>query len=228
MAILGATAPTYNPAVADISKTLTVRVTGTRAGYVSSTQTSAATAAVASGSLARPVPRITGTAKVGYALTASPGSWGPAPVTLRYQWYRSGVVITGATAGTYRSSAADVAKNLSVRVTGTKTGYSTAFKTSAATAAVAKGTLGAPAPRITGTARVGYTLTAIAGAWTPAPVTLRYQWYRSGVAIPGATRTAYRPSLADLRKTLTVRVTGTKAGYTSVTKASLATRAVVR
>jgi hypothetical protein len=43
---------------------------------------------------------VTGTAKVGYRLIAVPGTWGPAPVTLKYQWYRSGVAILGVTAAT--------------------------------------------------------------------------------------------------------------------------------
>lgn len=228
VAITGATAATYRPAAADITRALSVRVTGSKAGYASSTLASASTAAIVSGSLLAATPRITGTAKVGYTLTAVPGSWGPAPVTLRYQWFRSGVPITGATAAIYKAAAADVAKSLTVRVTGSKPGYSSVIKASAATTAVTKGTLGAPTPRITGTARVGYTLTVITGAWTPAPVTLRYQWYRSGVAIAGATGSAYRATVADLRKTLTVRVTGSKAGYVSVTRGSAATALVAR
>ncbi|WP_353713578.1 hypothetical protein [Arthrobacter sp. K5] len=203
-------------------------MTGARIGYGSNTQTSAATAAVASGSLVAASPRITGTAKVGYTLTGTPGIWGPVPVTLRYQWYRSGVPIAGATAATYRPAAADITKTLTVRVTGSKVGYTSVVKASPGTTAVARGTLGAPAPRITGTARVGYMLTVVPGAWTPAPVTLRYQWYRSGVAIAGATRSTYKPAAADRGKTLTVRVTGAKAGYVSITRGSAPTTSTLR
>jgi uncharacterized protein YkwD len=226
--IAGATAATYRAAATDVARSLSARVTGAKAGYATTSQASPATAAVASGSLAGAVPRITGPAKVGYSLTAVPGIWGPAPVTLRYQWYRSGAAITGATAATYRPGAADIAKSLSVRVIGAKAGYSNTVKASAGTAAVAKGALGAPVPRILGAARVGYTLTAVPGTWTPAPVTLRYQWYRSGVAIPVATRATYKPTAADLGKTLTIRVTGSKAGYAAATKPSAVTRVVVR
>ena len=82
------------------------------------------------------MPTITGTAKVGSTLTAVPGTWGPAPVTLTYQWKANGVAIVGATASTYKPVAADAGKTLTVTVTGTKTGYTTASKTSAATTAV--------------------------------------------------------------------------------------------
>jgi hypothetical protein len=226
VAITGATSATYALASADLGKTMTVRVTGTKSGFTTTAKTSAATAAVAAGTLTAPVPTVSGTAKVGSTLTAVPGAWGPAPVTLAYQWYRSGVAITGATSATYALAAADLGKTVTVQVMGTKAGFTTASKTSAATAAVAVGTLTAPVPTISGTAKVGSALTAVPGAWGPAPVTLAYQWYRTGVAITGATSASYTLTAADLGKTMTVKVTGTKAGFTTTAKTSAATAAV--
>lgn len=83
-----------------------------------------------------PAPTVSGTAKVGGSLTAVPGTWSPAPVALTYHWYRSGVATTGATSPTYKLTASDVGKSITVRVTGRKTGYATASKTSAPTAAI--------------------------------------------------------------------------------------------
>ena len=167
-------------------------------------------------------PTITGTKKVGYALTANPGTWGPGTVTLTYQWYRAGVAITGATRGTYLLTNTDAGKAISVRVKGAKTGYSSITRASVATAAIAAG-LVAPTPTITGTKRVGYTLTANPGAWGPAPVTLAYQWYRSGVAISLATAKTYKLVSADRYDTIKVRVVGTKTGYAGVAKYSAST-----
>jgi hypothetical protein len=93
---------------------------------------------VVKGSLVRATPTVTGTAKVGSTLTANSGVWGPAPVTLRYQWYQSGVAVTGANAATYQPTTTDVAKTLTVKVTGSKPGYTTFSRTSVPTAAVAK------------------------------------------------------------------------------------------
>ncbi|WP_449283286.1 S-layer homology domain-containing protein [Leucobacter sp.] len=82
-------------------------------------------------------PTIAGTAKVGQALSADPGTWQPASATLAYQWLRDGSAISGATSSTYTPVAADQGKRISVKVTGTKAGYEPASKTSAQTAAVA-------------------------------------------------------------------------------------------
>jgi len=180
----------------------------------------------AGATLTAPVPTITGTAKVGLTLTANPGTWGPAPVTLTYQWKANGTAITGATASTYKAAPADLGKTITVTVTGTKTGYATTARTSAATAAVVAGTLTTAVPTITGTPAVGQTLTANPGTWGPAPVNLYYQWKANGTAISGATTNSYKPVSADIGKTLTVTVTGRKTGYTVAAKTSTATTAV--
>ncbi|MGY4858086.1 CAP domain-containing protein [Cryobacterium sp. AP23] len=173
-----------------------------------------------------PTPTVSGAARVGQTLTAIIGAWAPALVTVSYQWRRGGVAIAGATAKTYKATAADLAKSLTVSVTGKKTGFSSVTKTSAATALVVANLTATPVPTITGTARVGQTLTAVSGTWAPAPVTLSYQWKRGGTAITGATGWTFVVRSADLKGTLTVTVTGKKASYGSVVKTSAATDVV--
>lgn len=134
-AIAGATAATRVLAAADQGATLTVRVTGTKAGYATTTKESAPTAAVVAGTLLAPTPTITGTLTVGSTLTVNPGTW-TSGTTLTYQWYRSGVAITGATAKTYVLVGADQGDTMRVRVTGTKAGYTSVSKYSANTALV--------------------------------------------------------------------------------------------
>ncbi|PPF78268.1 hypothetical protein C5B96_14830 [Subtercola sp. Z020] len=94
--------------------------------------------------------------------------------------------------------------------------------------AVAAAVVSGPTPTISGTARVGVPLTAVAGDWAPAPVALSFQWSRAGAAIPGATASTYRPVSADAGLRLTVNVTGAKQGLTSVTKTSAPTGNVGR
>ncbi len=177
---------------------------------------------------AGPVPTVTGTTVSGQKLTAVPGTWGPAPVTLAYQWKRSGVNISGATAATYVLTSGDVGKTITVTVTGSKTGYTTAARTSAATKVVTAplALTAAPVPTVTGKTVTGQKLTAVPGTWGPAPVSLGYQWKRSGVNISGATAATYVLTSGDVGKTITVTVTGSKTGYTTAAKTSAVTRAV--
>ena len=146
-------------------------------------------------------------------------------MTYAYQWKRGTTVTSGATGATYTATASDVGASLSVTVTGSKTGYTSVTKSSAAKV-IAKGTLTAPTPTVTGTKKVASTLTAVAGTWGPAPVSLSYQWYRSGTLISGATTGTYKLVTADKGKTITVKVTGTKTGYTTTAKTSAATAAI--
>ncbi|RFA12317.1 hypothetical protein B7R22_16060 [Subtercola boreus] len=185
------------------------------------------TQVITRGALTAPTPTVSGTAANLQVLTAAPGTWGPAPVALSYQWKREGVPVGGATNPTYTLGSADVGTKMSVAVTGTKASYATATKESAQTAAVAGLTLTAtPVPTISGTAKVALTLTANSGAWAPATVNLAYQWLGGGVTIAGATASTYTVKNADAGSTITVRVTGTKAGYATVVKTSAATALV--
>ena len=81
------------------------------------------------------------------------------------------------------------------------------------------------APSITGTAKVGKTLTAADGTWTGSPVRTR-KWLADGATIPGATGTTYVPLIGDIGKTIAVAVTGKNANGT-VTVASASTAAVI-
>ncbi|WP_212743168.1 fibronectin type III domain-containing protein [Microbacterium sp. 2FI] len=221
-AITGATASTYVLVAADKGSQITVTVTGSKSGYTSVSKTSAAKTVLAGTLTLTPTPTISGTAKVGLKLTASAGTWGPATVTLKYQWRRDGTAITGATGSTYVLGAADKGRQVTVTVTGSKSGYTSVSKTSAAKTVLAGTLTLTPTPTISGTAKVGLRLTASAGTWAPATVTLKYQWRRGGAAITGATASTYVLVAADKGSQITVTVTGSKSGYTSVSKTSAA------
>jgi hypothetical protein len=168
------------------------------------------------------VPTITGTGKVGQTVTAKAGQWTPKPGAVTYQWKRGGTAIKGATSSTYKLVTNDAGKSITVSVTGSKTGYVTATKTSAAVKVAKLILKSAATPTITGKGAVGQTLTASAGTWTPGPVTFSYQWKRNGVAIPQATAKTYKIVSGDTGKKITVTVTGRKDGYHSKTATSAA------
>ena len=69
-------------------------------------------------------------------------------------------------------------------------------------------------PTVTGTPQVGVPLTATAGAWKPLGE-IRYKWFADGAPIPGATSATYRPAAEQRGRTMAVRVTARKKGFTS-------------
>jgi len=78
------------------------------------------------------------------------------------------------------------------------------------------------APTITGTPRVGSTLSATAGTWSVDDVTLAYQWNRAGTPIEGATGATYKVTAADAGGAITVTVTATADGSLPGTATSAA------
>jgi len=125
------------------------------------------------------VPKVTGFTKVGSTLTAAAGSWTPSGINLAHQWFRDGAVISSATSGKYVLGPSDLAHKISVRVTGSKSGLKAKAATSAKTAAVARGTISnSTVPKVSGTTKVGSTLTAAPGSWKPTGLAQAYQWLR--------------------------------------------------
>jgi len=219
--ISGATGTSYRATADDIGHLISVRITGTAPGYGRTRQETEAVGPVAPGRLSPRTPTISGTATVGNTLTGDVDPWGPGDVRLSWQWLRDGTAIAKATERTYRLGGDDRAHAITVRVTGRATNFADASRESEPTRAVAAGTLDpTPVPLYSGTAQVGHVLTALPREWGPGTVALTYQWYRSGkdedTKIEGATKARYRLVAADEGHRLRVRVSGTKAGYTTV------------
>lgn len=212
---------TYTPTAGDV---FNWRVVLNGQGEVMAGSTPLGGAGCAASTITGGTPTIAGTAKVGKVLTAAPGSWSPAGVAFSYQWYASGTAIPGATGTSLMLTAGHVGRKIAVRVTGSKAGYTAVTRTSAVTGNVAPGTLApAPKPKITGTPKVGKKLTAKPGTWGPGSVAKAYRWYANGKAIPGAKGKTLKLTASHVGKRITVRITGTKAGYATVTKVSAAT-----
>lgn len=216
-ATLVGTGATYTPTASDVSSALEVVARGSVEGY-DAAERRATTGTIGAGTIAAPVPTISGTAQVGKTLTAQPGTWSPS-VSLTYRWLRDGAAISTATAKTYVLTPSDHGKRITVEVTGKSTGYTAVTRASTPTAAVKAGTLATATPTISGTVRVGSKVTVKPGTWTSG-TTFTYQWYASGQAISGATSPSYTPGAAQNGKTLTVKVTGRKTGYGTTSRAS--------
>lgn len=228
-AVPGATAATYTPNASMAGKRISVKVSVSASGYVGASATSAQTPALAPGALTNTgAPTVSGAPVVGGTLTASTGTWSPTPGGHAFQWYADGAVIDGATRPTLVPDASLVGKRLSVKVTATASGYASAAATSAQTAAVAPGTLtNTAAPTITGSPKVGASLTASTGSWTPAPDGYAYQWFADGMAVEGASGAEFIPGPAEVDKVLTVGVTAARSGYAAASSVSTGTPAVL-
>ena len=212
----GVVAKTYTPTAVDFGKAISVTTTVNQAGYVSNITTSQPVT-IGAGNLTPPVVTISGNPVMNQTLNSTVST--DSGVKILYQWLRDGTAIASATRYQYTLKAADVQHNLTLRVTVSKTAYTT---TSATTPAVIgqEATLSASSvPVITGTLKSGKTLSVNAGGWDSG-VKFTYQWLRNGVAIPSATTKGYKLTSLDVGKNISVQVVGSKPGYSSITQTS--------
>lgn len=173
-----------------------------------------------------PNPTISGFAVVGQTLSADAGVWDPEP-SFTYQWFSGGRTISRATGSRYKVSRSDLNKTITVSVTATSPGYVETTRTSSATSSVSTTMPFATAgtPSISGSPVVGQTLSAIPGSWSPTP-RFSYQWLANNSAIRRATGATYVLTMADLGKTISVRITATQSGFTTTTATSPSTESV--
>ncbi|WP_406731332.1 hypothetical protein [Streptomyces sp. NBC_01794] len=228
-AISGATASTYTVPASLLGKKLTVAVTARLLGGETAVTSAAVTVDKGAAPMATTAPKISGTAKVGVKLGLTQGIWTPAVTSYGYQWKADGKAIPGATASTYTVPASLLGKKVTVTVTAHRTGHTDGTATTAA-ATVAKGSTpkATKAPTISGTAKVGRTLKAAPGTWTPTPSSYAYQWYADGRAIKGATGSSLKPASAERGKKITVKVTARRTGHSDGTATSKPTAKVAR
>ena len=229
--IAGATGTTYLLGVADVGTSLRVRVTATNADG-SVTVTSIASSVVRDGPpVSTAVPTISGTARRTSTLTSTRGGWNGIENQYAYQWQRRTpggqfANIAGATNTTYTLASADVGAEIRLGVTasnldGTLTAYS-----GATPAVAAAPPLNVGLPSVSGEAKLGATLTATPGDWTPAGAGYTYAWQRDGASIAGATSSTYSLQAADVGRAVRVKVTATNvdgsASATSIATARVA------
>ncbi|MBD0707202.1 MULTISPECIES: hypothetical protein [unclassified Streptomyces] len=229
VAIAGATASAYTVPAALLGKQLGVAVTARRAGHPTVTAVSAAV--LVKGPAPKPVkaPYVSGTARVGGKVTAAVGGWSPAPTSYAYQWRLNGAAVAGATGASYTPPATARGKKLTVTVTAHRTGHLSGTATSAAqTVGYGLAPKATRAPYVSGTVKVGRTLTVNRGAWTPAPTSYTYQWYANGRAVAGATRATFTLGKAQRGARISVRVTALRTGHTTGTAWTRSTGAVAR
>ena len=235
--IPGAGERTYETTTGDVGSRLRVVVTATTPGG-QATQASVATGVVGTNPPVNVVvPSLTGTARDGQSLRAETGEWtGLVPMTTTYRWWRCDTagancgLVPDATASTYRLTGADVGLTVRGEVQQANAGGATAVRSPASDVVAAAPPRSVVAPRITGGAAVGRTLSADLGVWEGTPeLRFAYAWLRCDAAgegcvpIAGANASTYRPGDADNELALRVRVTANNdVGTVTVESASTA------
>lgn len=219
-----ATSRKYTPVAADLGLTLRVEVTAQNASGIASETSEATNPVVASTRPANTTPPvITGAPSVGQTLTTSNGTWAPSqspPLTFTYQWQRCNeqgddcVDIGAATHQTYVLQPADAEHRIVAVVTATDQAAKKRSAASSPTDVVGTGPVNTAKPVVSGSVRVGSTLTASAGTWeNQGALAFSYQWRRCNAQgqacqnIGGATQQTYRLQSADLGSTIVAVVT---------------------
>jgi hypothetical protein len=239
-AISLATAATYTVVGADAESTLRVSVVASNALGSSAPATSARTEAVAvpQAPVSISPPTISGTPVQGQTLTEAPGTWAGEPSSFLYRWLRcdasgSNCQLLSSASRTYTLLAGDVGHTLRALEAASNEGGMGYPGISTATAVIVRGRpVSTVRPTISGTARVGQTLSATTGSFSENPTGYAYQWQRCDsqgsncAAIAPATTQSYTLGEADAGTTLRVAVVASNAAGPSAPAASNSTPAV--
>ncbi|AXJ09985.1 hypothetical protein CFN17_10395 [Arthrobacter sp. PM3] len=217
------TGQVYKVKAEDVGQSIRVVASAYQWGVAAYTESKSAAVTVARVKLPSPGVTIRGKAQVSNQLTAVLAvpvglDQGTVDAMASPQWYRNGAPIRGATSLTYQPAPADAGTVLSFKAGGL-------IHPEVKTAKIA------PRPffsyltyaTIKGTPKPGSTLTVYTGAesWQPRPSAFTYQWYRSGVRIPGATAKSYKLTASDAGRTIMAKATGTRTGFLTTTSASV-------
>lgn len=123
-----ATSSSYTLTGDDYQRTISVAVTASRPGYVTTTRFSSGWTVYSKGNFKNtPEIGVNGVVMVGEFLYALPGTWAEG-INLTYQWKANFVDIPGANSDTYQIQAADKLKIITLQMTATKYGYNDEVK----------------------------------------------------------------------------------------------------
>jgi hypothetical protein len=161
-------------------------------------------------------PDFGGALASGAKLGALPGPV-PKGAKVSYQWLKGGKAIKGATHKAYTIRKSDSKSKLSVKITVKAPGKAAITQKSVARkiSPLTKSVTSRPVS-ISGTAKVGATLKAKPGKWSPKTTKYSYRWTRDGWPISGGTHATYKISDRDAGTSIGLIVTGKAKGRASV------------
>lgn len=210
-AIQGATSASYRIPVTRFGYSYQVRVSLENPGVATGVTTVSAGPPAGNGTLR--VTKAPTVAHSGGILTASTGTWNPAPSSFDYQWERvatNGSSVVVASTKSYSPVALDAGQQLRVTVTAHRDHYYDAESTVVAQLGAA------PQPSISLYMDGAATLSSV--VWVPVALwpngtIVTQQWYRNSTPIAGEGANNYFTQPADLGKRLTLKITAKRPGY---------------
>jgi hypothetical protein len=222
-AITGASASSYVVKAADIGYKLSFRLTVGLDGWLPMIKLPSPSTSTIVAATFDDVPT-PGISQSGMTLSVGDADSTPVQTSRTYQWYRDGVAVTGKTAVSYVLTSADWGKEVTVKVTYKRAGFTSVVRWGESSTGSYDWWISADPvlPIIRneadgGPVNVGATVRAVLPTYfdeqtgmelTPGvDVTVTYQWYRNGVALAGKTAATYLVVAADKGQSLTVKVT---------------------
>ncbi len=217
----GATTATYPLGTTDENTQLRVVITATNADGTSSAISAASATVPSAAPVNTTAPTLTGTARRGFILTATSGTWSGIGNTVAYQWQRStnnGTTwssIAGATSNTYSLGVGDEGAIVRILVTVSNPDATVSAGSNPTATVGTSPPANNSLPSILGIAQRGNTLSSTTGAWAGTGNTFTLQWQRSadsGVTwtnITGATGVIYSMQAPDEGDVLRLMVTAT-------------------
>ena len=161
-------------------------------------------------------PTLLGSGVPNGLITVDHGNWA-GEMDFTYVWKADGEVIDGATRSTFVPDMYYLDKDISLELTGSKSGYKAVTRESTNYIYISIPSLSNKTePLIVGSGKAGVRLTVNKGNWD-AGVTFTYVWKADGQAISGATSSTFAPGEDLEGQQITLDITGTKEGYRTET-----------
>ena len=135
--------------------------------------------------------------------------------SVAYSWLNNGVVISGATGSSYKIPESLYTHLLRCHVVATNGagGPSVSGNSNAATVAIGPALVPTTKPYIYGTVKVGYSVVAKVGAWSPPATSYLYAWYVGSTKVSSSS--SYKIPSAYKGKVLSLLVTARRAAWTN-------------
>ncbi len=133
--------------------------------------------------------------------------------SVTYAWQANGNTISGATSDTYTPIPSELSQTLTCSVVATNGAGSVSGTSNGANIGEGAALVPTVKPKLSGPNKTGGTEKVTAGTWSPAAITVTYQWYVGTTKVSGATSSSFKVPSSAKGKTVHCVVTASATGY---------------